>query len=647
MKALYLAIIPAIITTFFSCNLEIPDLPIEPVPFNSVRIKDDFWKTRLETNRKITIPYGFEMCEKTGRIDNFLIAGGLKTGSFCSKYPFDDSDVYKIIEGASYSLATDYDPVMDLYLDSLIEKIAAAQEDDGYLETWRTIDPDKPLAEWWGTAERWSNLPYGHELYNAGHLYEAAVAHYQATRKNSLLNIALKNAGLVCDVFGPGKKSGVPGHEEIEIGLMKLFSVTGDKKYLDMAGNFIEMRGNNGNRDTGGAYNQDHLPVREQNEAVGHAVRAGYLYSAIAEYSSIMQDTSFYSGLKSIWNDIVNHKLYITGGAGARGEGESFGTAYDLPNASAYAETCAAISMIFWNDRMFRLTGEGKYMDFLERTLYNGFLSGVGLDGRSFFYTNPLESDGTASANYNTPTRLPWFTCACCPSNIARFIPQIPGYIYAVKYNLIYVNLYISNEADLEAAGTRIHITMDSGYPWNGKTDIVVNPERPEEFGIAFRIPGPVTGRILGDSLYKIIDPEETHVSLSVNGRPEKWASRNGYAIVRRRWKKGDQVEISFPLNPFFIESNTAIENNNGKLAIGAGPFIYCAEGLDNMDRLEIIEFQPGGKFTRALHMGFKTQVYQLEYDDPKGARSIFIPYALWANRNISPMKVWFSKSKQ
>ncbi|HLF33304.1 MAG TPA: beta-L-arabinofuranosidase domain-containing protein, partial [Cyclobacteriaceae bacterium] len=524
MNAFYLIIIPAVCTAFYSCNTGIPDYPIDPVPFSSVKVNDDFWNTRLETNRKITIPYGFEMCEKTGRIDNFLIAGGLKAGRFCSTYPFDDSDVYKIIEGASYSLATDDDPALDRYLDSLIEFIAAAQEDDGYLETWRTIDPDKPLAEWWGTAERWSNLPYGHELYNAGHLYEAAVAHYQATGKNSLLNIALKNAGLVCDVFGPGKKSGVPGHEEIEIGLMKLFRTTNDKKYLDMAGYFIEQRGKTVNRESGGEYNQDHLPVREQREAVGHAVRAGYLYSSIADFSSITGDTTFYAGLKATWNDIVNHKLYITGGVGARGEGESFGKPYDLPNATAYAETCAAISMVLWNDRMFRLTGESKYIDFLERTLYNGFLSGVGLDGRSFFYTNPLESDGTASANYDTPVRQPWFTCACCPSNIARFIPQIPGFIYAIKYNLIYVNLYISNKAVIEAAGTRVYLNMDSGYPWDGKTVIHVDPDEPEDFGIAFRVPGTVTGKLTGDSLYRILDPEKAQVSLSVNGRPVKWA---------------------------------------------------------------------------------------------------------------------------
>ncbi len=360
----------------FSCTRknQFHDYPIKEVNFKEVQLTDNFWEPRIITNRDVTIPYGFKMCEQTGRVDNFMIAAGMKKGQFCSQYPFDDSDVYKIIEGASYSLEKEYNKELDQYLDSLIFKISKAQEKDGYLETWRTINPDKPLAQWWGSAPRWSNLATGHELYNLGHLYEAAVAHYQATGKRTLWDVALKSANLICNVFGPGKKIGVPGHEEVEIGLMKLYRLTRKPKYLNLAKFFIDERGDSTKRKIWGEYQQDQMPVRDQREAVGHAVRAGYLYSAMTEMTALTGDTTMMPALNAIWNDVTDHKLYITGGVGARSEGEAFGNAYELPNRTAYAETCAAIAMVLWNHRMFLLTGDSKYYDFLERTLYNGLI---------------------------------------------------------------------------------------------------------------------------------------------------------------------------------------------------------------------------------------------------------------------------------
>jgi hypothetical protein len=639
--------IPALfIILIYSCNHKPAnnDYSINSVNFTSVRLTDSLWKPRIDTNRVVTIPYGFKMCKETGRIDNFDIAGGKKKGSFCTKYPFDDSDVYKIIEGASYSLSTNYDAKLDRYIDSLIEKIAAAQEHDGYLETWRTIDPNKPLADWWGSAERWSNLQYGHELYNLGHLYEAAVAHYNATGKKNLLNIALKSANLVNEVFGPGKKIGVPGHEEIEIGLMKLYRITNNDKYLDLARFFINERGDSVNRKNYGDYSQDHLPVRDQHAAVGHAVRAGYLYSAITELSALTGDTSFLPALNDIWNDIVSHKLYITGGVGAKGDGEAFGKPYELPNSTAYSETCAAISMILWNDRMFRISGNSRYFDFLEQTLYNAFLSGVSLSGNKFFYPNPLESDGISGFNYGSATRQSWFTCACCPSNIARFIPQIPGFVYAVAGNIIYVNLFISNDAVIPYGKKKIQLRMTSGYPWVGDTKIKIDLPEKTEMIFAIRIPGWVNHRFLNDSLYYFPDYKKGKFTILVNGNSAEYKLVSGYAMITRQWVKGDSIQIEFPMTSEFVKSNENISDNKNKDAVIRGPIVYCAEGIDNQDNLKKIFLNRSWNLTNEIHSEMGVSYVRIYANQEKGHQIIFIPYALWSNRGASPMKVWIDE---
>ncbi|MEP7143741.1 MAG: beta-L-arabinofuranosidase domain-containing protein [Ferruginibacter sp.] len=412
------------------------DYPIQPVAFTHVHVNDNFWKPKMQVNAAVTIPYILEMCKEHGRIDNFLAAAGKRDNKICSEFPFDDTDVYKWIEGASYALQVEPNPTLSKYLDTLIAIIGDAQEKDGYLYTFRTIKPAVPH-DWVGS-KRWEkDSVLSHELYNAGHLYEAAYAHYNATGKKSLLNIALKNADLLVKDFGWGKIEEYPGHQIVEIGLAKLYRITGNKKYLELAKFFLDVRGPNGE-----AYNQANKKVIDQTEAVGHAVRAAYMYSGMADVAALTGDKNYLRAIDKIWEDVVNKKLYITGGIGATGNGEAFGEAYDLPNMSAYAETCAAIANVYWNNRMFLLHGDARYIDVLERTLYNGLLSGMSLSGNRFFYPNPLASVGQHD-------RSGWFSCACCISNMTRFLPSVPGYVYAQNDNDLYVNLFMSNSSDI------------------------------------------------------------------------------------------------------------------------------------------------------------------------------------------------------
>jgi uncharacterized protein len=414
------------------------DYPIKNVALTEVDFKDNFWRRRLEINASVTIPANFKKCEETGRIDNFLKAAKKMEGPHTGLF-FNDSDVYKVMEGAAYQLHRQPDAELDAYLDNLIQIIADAQEEDGYLYTARTIDPSAVNADREGLT-RWSNLRINHELYNLGHMYEAAVAHYQATGKKDFLNIALKSADLVDSVFGEGKKHDVPGHQEIEMGLVKLYRVTGEERYLKLAKFFLDGRGHHNGRteyrsvaDVYG-YAQDHLPVTQQKEAVGHSVRAVYMYAGMADVAALTGNKDYIKALDALWKNVVSKKMYLTSGLGAKHHGESFGKNYELPNASAYNETCAAIAGIFWYQRMFLLHGDAKYIDVLERTLYNGFLSGISLSGNTYFYANPLASDGKWPFNVKVgATRSPWFECSCCPPNIARLLASLPGYVYATK----------------------------------------------------------------------------------------------------------------------------------------------------------------------------------------------------------------------
>ena len=613
---------------------------INPVPFTSVKVTDNFWAPRIKTNHDVTIPIAIQKCRETGRIKNFQIAAKLEKGAFCSKYPFDDSDVYKIIEGASYSIQTFPDTKLSLTLDTLIYYISLAQEPDGYLYTNRTID-SMHMHEWVGK-KRWEKDPeLSHELYNMGHLYEAAVAHFQATGKRTLLNVAIKNADLVYKDFVVGGLKYYPGHQVIEMGLVKLYRITNDKRYLILAKYFLDIRKG------GDEYNQAHKPVIEQDKIVGHAVRATYMYSGMADVAALTGDKAYNNAILKIWNDLLETKFYITGGIGSGGDNEGFGESYYLPNMTAYCETCASIGNVLWNYRMFLLTGESKYYDVLERTLYNALLSGVSLSGDRFFYPNPLESHGQYE-------RAPWFGCACCPSNICRFLPSIPGFIYSTDNRSVFVNLYVQNEAEIDLAGSKTLISQKTGYPWNGKIEISVTPGPKSEFGIAFRIPGWAMGEVVPTDLY-LFTPQKTRpFNLKLNGRDVKYEMKNGYAFVYQVWKQGDKIELNLPMQIQKIRANEKIDADHGKLAIQRGPLVYCLEWPDNpdenvttlaMDNNVQLQSSYRADLLKGVEIisGKAKLIRQTakDTDVEKYIRFTAIPYYAWANRGKGEMMVW------
>jgi uncharacterized protein len=516
------------------------DYPVQPVPFNQVKLADEFWAPRIRLNHERTIPFAFEQSEKAGQIKNFDVAAGRVDGGFCSLYPFDDSDVFKMIEGASYSLQTVPDSKLETFLDQLIARIAAAQEPDGYLYTMRTIPGNEETRKWTGS-ERWELVQVqSHELYNLGHLFEAAAAHFQATGKRSLLDVAVRAADLLVRDFGWGKTEKYPGHPEIEIGLVKLFRVTGKPDYLELARFFVEVRGPGGEE-----YNQSHLKLLDQREAVGHAVRANYFFSGVADVAALTGDRRYVEAIDRLWENVVSRKLYVTGGVGSTRSGEAYGVDYQLPNLTAYCETCAAIANVFWNQRMFLLHGESKYVDVLERTLYNGVLSGLALSGDRFFYPNPLQSWGQHE-------RQAWFGCACCPSNLTRFLPSVPGYVYAVKDDRLYVNLFIEGKATIDLSGRTAGISQESRYPWDGEITLRFDRAAVGPFEVALRIPGWARGEAVPSDLYRFPGDSETGVSrieIRVNGRETDYRTENGYAVLMRDWQNGDEIRFSLPMS--------------------------------------------------------------------------------------------------
>ncbi|MGB8490422.1 MAG: glycoside hydrolase family 127 protein [Bacteroidales bacterium] len=629
------------------CGRDTPeDYPISPVPFTSVRLTDDFWAPRIKKNATITIPIAFSYCESSGRIKNFEIAGGLDTGRFQTIYPFDDSDVFKIIEGASYSLQTYPDPYLESYLDTLIGKISLAQEDDGYLYTNRTIAEmhgGKGLHEW-ASKNRWElDSVLSHELYNLGHLYEAAVAHYQATGKRSLLNIAIKSADLVCRDFGPDKLKVYPGHQVIEMGLVKLYRVTGEKKYLDLAKFFLDIRGPKGE-----AYNQANKRVVDQTEAEGHSVRATYMYSGMADIAAIEKNGAYLNAITKIWEDIVYRKMYITGGIGASGGNEGFAAPYVLPNMSAYCETCASIGDIFTNHRLFLLHGESKYIDILEKTLYNSMLSGVSLSADRFFYPNPLESNGQHQ-------RSAWFGCACCPSNVARFVPAIPGYMYATRGKELFVNLYISDEADISLGNKKVKIVQKTGFPWDGKVEIDMEPESQGKFELNLRIPGWALNEAIPGGLYKFVDRDSSRYTVMVNGKHVDPEVINRYVVISRNWKKGDKITLMLPMPVRQVVADVRVSDDRDKIAFQRGPVIFCAEWPDNKDSsvLNLVVDESKGftsEFRKDL-LGGTEIIKATGYHtgnlidgrvDTSAQLVTLIPYAFWNNRGPGQMRVWF-----
>ncbi len=628
------------------------DYPIQPVPFTSVTLNDSFWRHRLDTNRQVTIPFSFQKCEETGRVANFEIAAGTKEGIFNTPYPFDDSDVYKIIEGASYSLATFPDAALEAYLDELIAKIGAAQEEDGYIMTWRSIDPNKPPTTWSGGPERWSNISGGHELYNAGHMYEAAVAFYQVTGKRSFLDIAIKNADLIADTFGPGKLMSPPGHQEVEIGLIKLYRVTGEKKYLNLAKFFVDQRGNADGHDLFGDYSQDHQPIFEQDEAVGHAVRAGYFYSAVADIAALTGDPQYIAAMDRIWNNVVSKKLYITGGIGARRDGEAFGENYELPNATSYNETCAAIANVMWNFRMFLLKGDAKYLDVLERTLYNGLISGVSLEGDTYFYPNCLAFDGKTTFNQGSTTRKAWFDCSCCPSNISRFIPSLPGYFYAHRADTIFVTMFAAGEASIALKSQKVSITQQTEYPWDGRIVLTINPEKSARFTVKLRLPGWANNKPLPSDLYSVINSTPNSVELKLNDEAQNMTLVNGFITLTRTWHAGDKVEVQLPMSVQKIKSHELVTENTDKLALQRGPIVYCAEAVDNYGRVSNLALDVDADFDAQFQEHVLNGLIVLSgtaerTDKPIEQDFRAVPYYAWNHRGVGEMAVWLPVKKK
>ncbi len=643
-------IISLILIVSFSLSAQMKkDYPIHPVPFTKVQMTDGFWFNRMEINRTVTIPYALKLLEETGRIKNFAIAGKKETGDFCSKYYFDDSDVYKVIEGASYSLMLKKDKQLSDQLNRIISLIALAQEKDGYLYTVRTMGSKK--FERVTGPSRWLNEEGSHELYNLGHLYEAAVAHYMATGKKSLLNVALKSANLIVSVFGPGKLMLPSGHQEVEIGLAKLYRVTGEKKYLDLAKFFLDMRGNYANgRKSWGEYNQDHKPVIEQDEAVGHAVRAGYMYSGMADVAALTGNEDYIKALDKIWNNVVGKKIYLTGGLGASGSWEGFGKNYELPNASAYNETCASIANVLWNHRMFLLKGESKYIDVLERTLYNALLSGISMSGDKFFYPNVLESFGTHE-------RAAWFDCACCPTNVTRFIASVANYIYASKENNLYINLFTNNQTEINLKSGSVKIKQETNYPWDGKIKIDVIPQKDsQEFTLDIRVPGWARNEVLPSDLYRFSDNIKPEISVSVNGKKIDPNLEKGFASINRKWTKGDVVELNFPMDIRRISANEKVEADKGRTALQRGPLVYAAEWKDNKDGFVRNILLPANA---PLKAGFKKDLLngvEIITGEAFGCRAdsnkkiaeteqkfTAIPYYSWAHRGKGEMSVWLA----
>lgn len=638
---MYKALVILLLIPLIARSQHSGDYPIQPVPFTSVDVTDDFWKPRIKTNHEVTIPIAFAHCESTGRVKNFEVAGGMTAGTFCTSYPFDDSDVFKIVEGASYSLQTFPDAEMEAYLDTLILKFVLAQEDDGYLYTNRTILGDSGHA--WIGSERWQNTHlHSHELYNMGHFFEAAVAHYIATGTRAMLDAAIRAADRIDEDFGPDAKVSYPGHQGIEIGLVKLYRLTGEMRYLELAKFFLDARKD------GPEYCQAHLPVTEQREAVGHAVRATYMYAGMADVAAIIGDEAYIEAITRIWEDISWKKMYVTGGIGASGGNEGFAEPYHLPNATAYCETCASIGNIFFNHRLFLLHGDGKYYDVLERILYNAMLSGVSLSGDHFFYPNVLESDGSHK-------RSEWFGCACCPSNIARFIPSVPGYVYACDDADVYVNLYMSNDAVVMWCEDTIFISQHTAYPWDGRVNMIINTATDKAFALKLRIPGWARNNVIDGDLYTFSSVDTMPVMIGLNGNNIRFEIEQGYAVINRKWTAGDEVTLSLPMPVRTLIADNRLEADRGLLAFQRGPLVFAAEWPDNEggsvmqlfadpSSLPAAVFEPGlmeGTQTITLDGIARRSSAGDDNTDDSPVELKLIPYHLWNNRGPGEMKVW------
>lgn len=621
--------------------------PVSAVPAEAVRLEaDGFWQERLRVNGAVTLPHVLKQCELTGRIDNFERAAGKLPGAHVG-FHFNDSDVYKVVEGGLRQMAIAPDPAVQKQLDAIIAKIAGAQQKDGYIHPWVTLQEP---------SQRWKK-PELHELYSIGHLIEAGAEHFRLTGRRELLDVAERAARRVRDDFRPGVGPlAYPSeHQQIEIGLVSLFEVTGERGYLELARRLLDARGRaDGGRQLMGPYNQDHVPVTDQHEAVGHAVRALYQYTAMADVAAHTGDANYRRALEEVWKDVFTKKVYVTGGVGASGGNEGFSKAYDLPNVTAYSETCAAVGTIMWNERMFRLTGEARFMDVVERTLYNALLSGVALSGDRFFYPNRLETFRGAS-------RSPWFDCACCPSNVVRFIPEVAGLAFAVAGDALYINQFMSSSAAPVVAGAPLPLATRTNFPLDGKVSVKFGHSAPRKFAVLVRIPDWARGRVLDGSLYQLSPLPGSAAGapvIKVNGTVAEWRDERGYARLERDWQPGDTLELELPMLVQQVSARAEVVAADGRVAVQRGPLVYCAEGLDQgshptvmdlmVDRTAAAEVVPATQQGAKINL-IKTKARLVERDASGAAQAkesielTLRPYFTWANRTPTAMQVWLA----
>ena len=582
---------------------------IEQIDFSHVKINDNFWSPRLSKHVSATLPVCIDQIEnQTGRIRNFENAAkgeGEHSGIF-----FDDSDVYKALEGMAYSLINNPDPELEKKADEWIDKFAAAQQPDGYINTFYTLT---------GLDKRWTNMDK-HEMYCAGHMIEAGVAYYQATGKRKLLDVCIRMTDHMMSQFGPGKRHWVPGHEEIELALVKLYQTTQEQKYLDFAYWLLEERGHgHGTMGDEGkwdpVYYQDIVPVRRLTDISGHAVRCMYLYCGMADVAALKNDTGYIAAIDRLWDDVVHRNMYITGGIGSSRDNEGFTEDYDLPNLDAYCETCASVGMALWNQRMNQLTGDSKYIDILERSLYNGALAGISLGGDRFFYVNPLESKGDHH-------RQEWYGCACCPSQLSRFLPSIGNYIYASSDDALWVNLYIGNTGQIRIGETDILLTQETDYPWDGSVKLTISTSQPLEKEIRLRIP----------NWCKTYD-------LSINGKRINVSEKKGYAVIKD-WKSQDVIALDMDMPVEIVAADPHVKENFGKRAIQRGPLVYCMEEIDNPEYFDQIQLSPSTTFQTAFVSDILNGIKTIKTNG-RAQSATFIPYYAWDNRKAGKMRVW------
>ena len=630
------------------CGCAMATGEIKQVPFTDVQVKDQFWKQRLDVMRNTTIRYAFQKCTEAGQLRNFEYAGKIVSGeaqvgtlTFQSGQPYDDAEVYKVLEGAAYVLTTQKDTELETYCDGVVDLICSAQEPDGYLQTNFTIH--NPLHPWYG-GQKWANdWNLSHETFNVAELVEAGIAYYMATGKDKLLNCAKRAADNMLDVFNEDGIKMAPGHAVVEMALVRLYELTREERYLLGCKFFLDCRGirkfdtTSTDQRVNGKYWQDHLPATEQRTAEGHAVRAMYFYSGMADWVRYSGDQAYETAVTAIWDNIASKKFYITGGFGARDNNEAFGEDYELPNASAYCETCASVAGSMFNLRMFRLHGEAKYIDMLERALYNTVLDGYGIAGKTFYYPNRLAASERGDA------RSEWFGTSCCPTNLCRLIPSMPGYVYATDDDALYWNLFVASTATATVGDAKIDFTVTGSYPYKGEMKMKINQvTSPNSICLKVRIPGWAVNKPVESDLYAYTNPTTTPVVIKLNGEEINYTVQDGYAILQNDWQAGDEVSLTLPMDIHQVTSNENLKSNKGLCAYERGPLVYCAEGVDNNNRLDSLYIEPGATGTvatapTALTALFKGGLQQIWM----GGKVRLVPYFTRAHRTATAMKVW------